>query len=165
MSTVRRDRLRAIQEAAQERWQKGKVFEVDAPFSQTSNDVTSKSETSEKYFGTFPYPYMNGVLHLGHAFSLSKVEFATAYQRLCGKCVLFPQGFHCTGMPIQACADRLADEIEVHGMPPMPSKLSGPMQWSILLESGIPAEDIPLFRSADHWLRHFPPLAREHLVK
>jgi len=26
-----------------------------------------------KYFGNFPYPYMNGLLHLGHAFSLSKV--------------------------------------------------------------------------------------------
>ena len=26
-----------------------------------------------KFFGNFPYPYMNGMLHLGHAFSLSKV--------------------------------------------------------------------------------------------
>lgn len=26
-----------------------------------------------KYFGTFPYPYMNGLLHLGHAFTISKV--------------------------------------------------------------------------------------------
>lgn len=30
-------------------------------------------ETVEKFFGNFPYPYMNGLLHLGHAFSLSKV--------------------------------------------------------------------------------------------
>ena len=27
-----------------------------------------------KFFGNFPYPYMNGLLHLGHAFSLSKVS-------------------------------------------------------------------------------------------
>ncbi len=27
-----------------------------------------------KFFGNFPYPYMNGLLHLGHAFSLSKVH-------------------------------------------------------------------------------------------
>lgn len=99
-----------------------------------------------KFFGNFPYPYMNGLLHLGHAFSLSKVcaaaatcaqskkkplrcwnrsytggssnckpanpaqlEFAAAYHRLCGKRVLFPQGFHCTGMPIKVrcCMCRL----------------------------------------------------------
>lgn len=56
----------------------------------------------EKFFGNFPYPYMNGLLHLGHAFSLSKLEFAAAYHRLCGKRVLFPQAFHTTGMPIKA---------------------------------------------------------------
>jgi leucyl-tRNA synthetase len=44
---------------------------------------------------------MNGRLHLGHAFTLSKVEFAAAYERMLGKRVLFPQGFHCTGMPIK----------------------------------------------------------------
>lgn len=31
-------------------------------------------EPCEKFFGNFPYPYMNGVLHLGHAFSISKVH-------------------------------------------------------------------------------------------
>ena len=61
---------------------------------------------------------MNGLLHLGHAFSLSKLEFASAYHRLCGKNVLFPQGFHCTGMPIKACADKLAREIKTYGCPP-----------------------------------------------
>jgi hypothetical protein len=29
-----------------------------------------------KFFGNFPYPYMNGLLHLGHAFTISKVRFA-----------------------------------------------------------------------------------------
>lgn len=71
-----------------------------------------------KFFGNFPYPYMNGLLHLGHAFSLSKLEFAAAYHRLCGRRVLFPQGFHCTGMPIKACADKLDREIRTYGCPP-----------------------------------------------
>lgn len=31
-------------------------------------------DTQGKFFGNFPYPYMNGVLHLGHAFSISKVR-------------------------------------------------------------------------------------------
>nr|XP_036871863.1 leucine--tRNA ligase, cytoplasmic [Manis javanica] len=61
---------------------------------------------------------MNGRLHLGHTFSLSKCEFAVGYQRLKGKSCLFPFGLHCTGMPIKACADKLKREIEVYGCPP-----------------------------------------------
>jgi leucyl-tRNA synthetase len=44
---------------------------------------------------------MNGRLHLGHVFSISKAEFAVGYRRLKGKRALFPFGFHCTGMPIK----------------------------------------------------------------
>ena len=44
---------------------------------------------------------MNGSLHLGHAFTVSKIEFAAGYQRMKGKRALFPMGFHCTGMPIK----------------------------------------------------------------
>lgn len=32
--------------------------------------------------------------------------------------MLFPFGFHCTGMPIKACADRLLREMEEYGNPP-----------------------------------------------
>ena len=67
---------------------------------------------------TFPYPYMNGRLHLGHAFSLSKVEFAVGYERMKGKRCLFPFGFHCTGMPIKASADKIKREMELYGNPP-----------------------------------------------
>uniref|UniRef100_A0A8C5QZV6 leucine--tRNA ligase n=1 Tax=Leptobrachium leishanense TaxID=445787 RepID=A0A8C5QZV6_9ANUR len=71
-----------------------------------------------KYMVTFPYPYMNGRLHLGHTFSLSKCEFSVGFQRMKGKTCLFPFGLHCTGMPIKACADKLKREIELYGCPP-----------------------------------------------
>ncbi|XP_061818551.1 leucine--tRNA ligase, cytoplasmic-like isoform X2 [Nerophis lumbriciformis] len=61
---------------------------------------------------------MNGRLHLGHTFSLSKCEFAVGYQALKGKKCLFPFGLHCTGMPIKACADKLKREMELYGNPP-----------------------------------------------
>lgn len=51
----------------QAKWEQSKAFEFDAP-------IEPKKSNDEKYFGTFPFPYMNGRLHLGHTFSLSKVE-------------------------------------------------------------------------------------------
>ena len=47
-------------------------------------------ENKKKYFATFPYPYMNGKLHLGHAFSMSKSEIQIRYRKLEGYNVLFP---------------------------------------------------------------------------
>lgn len=68
-----------------------------------------------KFFGTMEYPYMNGNMHAGHSFTASKIQCAAGYTRMQGKRSLFPFGFHCTGMPIKACADKLAAEIELYG--------------------------------------------------
>lgn len=103
--------MQKIEREVQERWKKQKIHEVDAP-------KKPKRDPDEKFICTFPFPYMNGRLHLGHTFSLSKCEFAVRYQRLKGKSVLFPFGFHCTGMPIKACSDKLKREIELYGNPP-----------------------------------------------
>uniref|UniRef100_A0A8C8ZGV8 Leucine--tRNA ligase, cytoplasmic n=1 Tax=Prolemur simus TaxID=1328070 RepID=A0A8C8ZGV8_PROSS len=109
--TAKVDFLKKIEKEIQQKWDTEKVFEVNA-----SN--LEKQTSKGKYFVTFPYPYMNGRLHLGHTFSLSKCEFAVGYQRMKGKSCLFPFGLHCTGMPIKACADKLKREIELYGCPP-----------------------------------------------
>lgn len=47
------------------------------------------SEVS-KFFCTFPYPYMNGSLHLGHAFTMMGCELTTRFEKARGKNTLFP---------------------------------------------------------------------------
>ena len=136
---------------------------------------------------------MNGRLHLGHTFSLSKAEFSVRYHRLKGRNVLFPLGFHCTGMPIKACADKLKREMETFGCPPVfPSELdevaveverdiipvdkskgkkskavaktgAGKYQWQIMQSLGLSDEEIRKFADTDHWLDYFPPLAIQDL--
>lgn len=109
--TAKLDFLRKIESEIQKRWEEERTFESDAPSSY-------RSEDKNKFLVTFPYPYMNGRLHLGHTFCLSKCEFAVGYQLLKGKRCLFPFGLHCTGMPIKACADKLKREVELYGNPP-----------------------------------------------
>lgn len=59
--------LLKIEKEVQERWEAEKIYEVDAPLEPRTRD-------DEKHVATFPFPYMNGRLHLGHTFSLSKAE-------------------------------------------------------------------------------------------
>ena len=42
-----------------------------------------------------------------------------SYHALKGENSIFPFGFHCTGMPIQAAANKLKHEIETYGCPPV----------------------------------------------
>ncbi|KAL7227967.1 hypothetical protein ACSBR1_022776 [Camellia fascicularis] len=110
-SFARRDRLLEIEAQVQKWWEEKEVFRADS--------LEMPPKLGEKFFGNFPFPYMNGYLHLGHAFSVSKLEFAAAYHRLRGANVLLPFAFHCTGMPIKASADKLCREIQKFGNPPV----------------------------------------------
>lgn len=85
-----------------------------------------------KYFGTFPYPYMNGKLHLGHAFTMLKVDFECRWKQLNGYNVLFPFGFHCTGTSIYSSTKKLEKEITSGQIESMPYKQ---FQWDILVKS------------------------------
>jgi leucyl-tRNA synthetase len=99
----RRDHLLRIEEAVQKRWDEAKIFERNV------------EAGTKKFMATFPYPYMNGMMHIGHGFTVTKAEFATRYHRLKGENALFPFGFHCTGMPIQAAANKLKAELNEFG--------------------------------------------------
>uniref|UniRef100_A0A914DLD1 leucine--tRNA ligase n=1 Tax=Acrobeloides nanus TaxID=290746 RepID=A0A914DLD1_9BILA len=177
--------LRKIERNYQEKWENAKIFEEDAP---------SDNENLSKYMVTFPYPYCNGRLHLGHIFTVSKCEFAVGYQRMQQKKTLFPFGFHCTGMPIKACADKLAYEINTYGIPPnfpnieeiveeesIEAELAkkekakkskavakagaSKFQWDIMKSLNMTDTEIVQFADANFWLDYFPPLCQEDLKK
>lgn len=59
--------LQKIERDVQAKWEKERVYEIDAP-------VEPRKSNDEKFYVTFPFPYMNGRLHLGHTFSFSKAE-------------------------------------------------------------------------------------------
>ena len=176
-----RDRLLAIESAVQARWEADGTFHANV------------DSDKPKFMVTFPYPYMNGRLHLGHAFSLTKAEFQASYQRMIGKQVLWPFAFHCTGMPIQAAANKLKAELEnpepeVVAAPAvveekvdeavamgaahrgkrskLVAKTGGKKSTAQILKMfGIPDADIPAFADASHWLRFFPPIGVDDLKK
>ncbi|KOB74537.1 Leucyl-tRNA synthetase [Operophtera brumata] len=75
--TFKVEYLQEIEKKVQARWEKEKMFEMEAP------------------------------------------DDGKPHEKLKGKMVLFPFGFHCTGMPIKACADKLKREMEVFGYPPV----------------------------------------------
>jgi leucyl-tRNA synthetase len=90
--TAKRDALRQNEIEVQKKWSEMHAFEADP----------DAGSGKEPFMVTFPYPYSNGHLHIGHAFSLTKAIFRAQFERHQGKNVLFPFAFHCTGMPIQA---------------------------------------------------------------
>ena len=72
-----------------------KVFEADP------------DKDKPKIMITFPYPYMNGSLHLGHAYSSCRLDVYARYKRLKGYNVLFPWAWHWTGEAVYGTVYRL----------------------------------------------------------
>lgn len=105
---------KSIEDKWMERWESEKVFESDP------------NPTKEKKFVTFPFPYMNGPLHIGHAFTSVRVDVYARYKRMQGYDVLFPWAWHWTGQPIVAAAERLSkgdkamvkEFVEIDGISP-----------------------------------------------
>ncbi|KAF7730873.1 cytosolic leucyl tRNA synthetase [Apophysomyces ossiformis] len=187
--TAKRDALRALEGKARALWDRTKVFEVDAPTIEEHEKVEDLHTAHPKYMACMPYPYMNGRLHLGHAFTFSKADFAVGYERMKGKRALLPQGFHVTGMPIKACADKLTREIELFGKhfekydemvlanqleekaevsKNVKSKVAAKTgnvtyQFQIMLQIGIPREEIYKFADPYYWTQYFPPKAIEDI--
>ncbi|TAL53050.1 MAG: leucine--tRNA ligase, partial [Nanoarchaeota archaeon] len=129
--------LDRITEKWKQRWDSSKTFEANAKPGQ------------EKFFLTFPYPYMNGYLHVGHFYSAVRVDVMARYKRMRGFNVLFPQGWHCTGSPIENAAQRIREKEE--------------KQWQIMKGMGFSDEEIKKFEDPVHWITFFPKEAKKDL--
>ncbi len=91
-----------IEEKWVKKWEESKIFEANP-------------NKKKKIFVTFPFPYMNGPLHLGHAFTSARVDVYARFKRMQGYNVLFPWAWHITGEPIAGAARRVkqGDEIQL----------------------------------------------------
>jgi leucyl-tRNA synthetase len=106
-------RTKQIEQKWQAKWDAAHVFEADPDLKR------------QKVMVTFPYPYMNGPLHVGHTFTAARVDAYARFKRMQGYNVLWPWGWHWTGQPLLGASQRVArgDEAyikvlkEVDGVP------------------------------------------------
>lgn len=131
--------FKAIEEKWQKRYADAKAFEPVVELSKP------------KYFITFPYPYMNGYFHIGRAFSGIRAEVMARYKLMQGFNVLYPFSFHCTGTPIVAAAERIAEGEK--------------KQMDILRKMGIPEEEIQKFADPVYWTEYFPRETKKDLLR
>ncbi|MCL2134149.1 MAG: leucine--tRNA ligase [Candidatus Bathyarchaeota archaeon] len=78
------------------KWEDAHIFEADP------------DPSKQKIMVTFPFPYMNGPLHVGHAFSASRVDVYARFKRMQGYNVLWPWAWHWTGQPLLGASQRVA---------------------------------------------------------
>ncbi len=113
----------------QQKWEKEKIFHAEA-------------DDRKKYYVAIVYPYMSGLLHLGHLFTYNNSEIMLRYKRMNGFNVLAKFGFHCTGTPIVAAAQR--------------AKEKEPTQIETLRKMGIEEKEMPKFSDPEYWCDYFP---------
>ncbi len=114
----------------QRKWDKEKVFHAEA------------DSSKKKYYVAIVYPYMSGLLHLGHLFTYTFSEIVLRYKRMQGFNVLAKYGYHCTGTPIVAAAQRVKEK--------------EPTQIETLKKMGIGGREIHKFANPEYWCEYFP---------
>ncbi len=83
-----------IEKKWQKKWEENRVFEP-------------KPKKENKFFATVPYPYANSAMHIGHGRGYTTPDIYIRFQRLLGKNVLFPLGYHISGTPVLAVSDAI----------------------------------------------------------
>jgi leucyl-tRNA synthetase len=87
---------------------------IEAKWQKRWNDAeafnTEPDPTKPKYYLTVAYPYPNSPQHIGHGRTYTLTDVHARFQRMHGKNVLLPMGWHFTGTPLFAMVERLKDK-------------------------------------------------------
>jgi len=94
-----------IEKKWQEKWFKNKIY------------LTKKAK-KKKYFIHFAYPGVSGFLHIGHMRGFTYCDIISRHKRMNGYNVLFPAGFHASGIPSVGFAKKiqLKDKIVINDL-------------------------------------------------
>ena len=114
----------------QKKWADSEIFKVEA------------DPKRKKYYIAIVYPYMSGLLHLGHLYTYVPSEVIARYKRMNGFNVLSKFGFHCTGSPIVTAAQKVKEKEKT--------------QINSLKKMGISDKEIPKFANPEYWVKYFP---------
>ena len=117
-------------------WNDRRVFEPDP--------VQGK----KKAFVTFPFPYMNAAVHVGTAFTASRVEFYARFRRLQGYNVLFPWAWHWTGKTIVGMSQRLKQG-------------DAAARRAFVEADGIPAKEVEKFTDPEYLASYYTKASRQ----
>lgn len=128
--------LQKIARRWQRKWKAQKVYESDP-------------DGRPKFFVCTPYPYVNGLLHIGHTYTYMRVDAFARYKRLRGMNVLFPFAWHATGTPIEAAAKRVEE--------------GEPTQLQSLELMGFGKDQLEQFKDPIHWIKTFSREAEKDL--
>ncbi|MCD6503357.1 MAG: leucine--tRNA ligase [Euryarchaeota archaeon] len=100
----------------QKRWEEARAFEAEP------------IEGKKKFFIIFAYPGISGYLHVGHMRGYTYADVIARYMRMRGYNVLFPAGFHASGLPSVGFAKKI--------------ERGDPATIAILKENGVPDDVI-----------------------
>jgi leucyl-tRNA synthetase len=102
----------------------------------------------KKMFVTVPYPYMNGPVHVGTAFTASRVEFYARFRRMQGYNVLFPYAFHWTGKTIVGMSQRLKEGDKT-------------VRRTFIEADGVPEEEVEKFVDPEYLASYYTKVSRQ----
>ncbi|MCJ7445342.1 MAG: leucine--tRNA ligase [Methanotrichaceae archaeon] len=120
-------------------WAENSVFHADP-------------DSSQKFFLTIPYPYLNGNLHAGHTRTFTIGDAVARYKRMKGLNVLFPMAFHATGTPIVGLSELIANK--------------DPLIWDVYTKlHGIPEDELAELNTPEKIVLYFRQQAKNAMQR